>query len=347
MNHYRVSHDDLKVFCREVFATLGVAQEAAQTVADNLVEAELRGVKSHGIAKVKEYSSNLEKKVFNNRPDIKIVKEGISTFAIDGDFGLGAVTGKWAMERCLDKAQTSGVAFATVNRGRHFGMAAFYSMMALEQDMIGIALCNSGSIMTVYGGISRALGTNPISIAVPAVKKYPLVFDAATSQAAFNRIVVANLENRNIPEGWAIDKDGKPTVKAADALLGAVVPFGGYKGSGLAVIVNVLSGILSSAFLAATAENDVEINNGVGFFLGAIRIANFLDVDVFKQAVDVMITDLKSSRCDEKTQTIYMPGELEYVRKEENVKLGVEISDAVLKDLLEVQQKYGIQHKLF
>jgi LDH2 family malate/lactate/ureidoglycolate dehydrogenase len=340
MNHYRVSHDNLKVFCREVFETLGVAQEAAQTVADNLVEAELRGVKSHGIAKVKEYSNNLEKKVFNNRPDIKIVREGISTLAIDGDFGLGAVTGKWTMERCLDKAKTSGLAFATVNRGRHFGMAAFYSMMALEQDMIGIALCNSGSIMTVYGGISRVLGTNPISIAVPASKKYPLVFDAATSQAAFNRIVVANLEGKDIPGGWAIDKDGKPTVKAGEALLGAVVPFGGYKGSGLAVIVNVLSGILSSAFL------DVETNNGVGFFLGAIRIANFLDVDVFKQAVDGMITDLKSSRRDEKTQTIYMPGELEYVRKEENVKLGVEISDAVLKDLLEVQQKYRIKHKL-
>jgi LDH2 family malate/lactate/ureidoglycolate dehydrogenase len=225
-------------------------------------------------------------------------------------------------------------------------MAAFYSMMALEHNMIGIALCNSGSMMTVHGGISRVLGTNPISIAVPANEKYPLVFDAATSQAAYNRIVVANQEGRDIPEGWAIDKEGKSTVKAGDALLGAVLPVGGYKGSGLAVMVNVLSGVLSSALLGAQTENASGLNKGVGFFLGAIRIADFLDVAAFKLAIDKMIEELKASRHDEKTQTIYMPGELEYLRRDENVKQGVEISEVVLNDLIEVQRKYGIKSPL-
>ncbi len=267
MKRYRLAHDSLREFCQEVFAALGVAAEDAQTVADNLVEAELRGVKSHGVAKVKEYAHKLETKVFNARPAIKIIREGVANLAVDGDFGLGAVTGKWAMVRCLAKAQNSGIAFATVTKGRHFGMAAFYSMMALPMDMIGIALCNSGPIMTVYGGTSRVLGTNPISIAVPADKEYPLVFDGATSQAAFNRIIAAEREQRDIPPGWAVDQAGQPTVNAGEARQGAVIPFGGYKGSGLAVIVEVLSGILSSAFLAAAKGNPTTgSSNGEAFF---------------------------------------------------------------------------------
>lgn len=345
MKHYRIQQDNLKTFIQEVFTTLGLTKDAAQTVADNLVEAELREVKSHGVTKVKEYTKRIEAKVFNNNPQLKVMSEGISTLAIDGDFGMGAVTGKWAMEACIAKAKITGVAFATVAKGQHFGMAAFYSMMALEHDMVGIALCNSGNIMTVYGGTSRVLGTNPISIAVPANKHYPLVFDAATSQAAFNRILVANLEGRDIPEGWAIDKDGKPTVKANEAVTGAVVPFGGYKGSGLAIMVQVLSGVLSSAFLAATVHTD-RVSTGVGFFLGAIRIRDFLNVDVFKQGVDELTEHLKASRYEEGTDVIYMPGELEYLRKEKNSKLGVEISQAVFEDLLEVQQLYGIKTKL-
>lgn len=326
---------------------LGVGAEDAQTVAGNLVEAELRGVKSHGVAKIKDYSHKLETKVFNAKPEIKILKEGIATLSVDGDFGLGAVTGKWAMTRCLDKAKSTGLAFATVTKGRHFGMAAFYSMMALQQDMIGIALCNSPQIMTVYGGTSRVLGTNPISIAVPANKEYPLVFDGATSQAAFNRIVIANRENRDIPAGWAVDQNGSPTVRAGEALLGAVVPFGGYKGSGLAVMVQVLSGILSSAFLAATSENHAAANSqGVGFFLGAIRIDDFLDAAVFKQAVDELIANLKASRRDEQHQDIYMPGELEYISRAKSLELGVDISDAVLADLHAIQKKYRLKNTL-
>jgi len=346
MKHYRVKPGNLKAFCREVFMTLGVDHQASHTVTDNLVEAELRGVKSHGITKLKEYTASIEQEIFNIRPNIKIVQEANSTLAIDGDFGLGAVTGKWAMEKCLDKAKATGIAFATVAKGRHFGMAAFYSMMALEHDMIGIALCNSGNIMAVHGGTSRVLGTNPISIAVPAHKQYPLVFDAATSQAAFNRVIVANLENRDIPAGWAIDKAGKPTVKASDALQGAVLPFGGYKGSGLAIMVQVLSGVLSSAFRTAVATEDGRGKDGVGFFLGAFRIADFLEVDVFRQGIDALITDLKASRRNEDTPVIYMPGELEFLRKEENVQIGVEISSAVLEDLLAVQRKYGTKNQI-
>lgn len=346
MKQYRICHKTLHTYCREVFATLGLAEHAAGTVADNLLEAELRGVKSHGVAKIKEYANSLESGRFNKRPDIKIVRESAATLAIDGDFGMGAVTGKWAMEKCLEKAAQTGMAFATVGKGRHFGMAAFYSMMALPRDMIGIALCNSGSIMAVYGGTSRVLGTNPISIAVPASNRYPLVFDAATSQAAFNKIIVANLEGRTIPNGWAVDKDGNATTNAGEALLGSVLPFGGYKGSGLAIMVQVLSGVLSGAFQSVQEDGYGNGRAGVGFFLGAIRIDSFLDTAAFKEQIDKTIDDLKASRRSNDQQAIYMPGELEYIRKEASVTQGVEISEAVYRELIEVREKYRIDAEL-
>ena len=217
-------------------------------------------------------------------------------------------------------------------------------MLALKLDMIGIALCNSGPVMTVYGGTSRVLGTNPISIAVPADQEYPLVFDAATSQAAFNRIIVANREEREIPSGWAVDQHGQPTVNAGEALLGAVIPFGGYKGSGLAVMVKVLSGLLSGAFLAAAGgEQPAAKHTGVGFFFGGVHITDFVDTALFKQAVDELIASLKASRREDNYGEIYMPGEKEYISRANSIKQGVDISGAVLADLQEVQKRYGLK----
>lgn len=348
MGKYFIKSHHLKKFCSDVFQTLGLNENSANIVADNLVEAELRGVRSHGIAKVKDYVKFIEKGIFNPNPNIKIVKEDLAILSIDGDFGMGAVTGKYAMEKCIEKAKTTGIACATVINGTHFGMAAYYSMLALENNMIGISLCNSGNIMTVYGGISRSLGTNPISIAVPTNKNLPVVFDAATSEAAFNKICFAHIDGRDIPLGWAVDKNGDPTTKPEDALQGAVIPFGGYKGSGLAIMVNILSALLNGAFLQSKNDsiNKGEHSNGVGFFFAAIDISKFQDIITFKDSVDLFVEDLKSSTRAKDTEEIYMPGELEYLRKEENLKSGLPIVEGVFNDLKEIQVKYIPQNNL-
>jgi LDH2 family malate/lactate/ureidoglycolate dehydrogenase len=155
-----------------------------------------------------------------------------------------------------------------------------------------------------------------LQVAVPSEKRHPLVFNAATSQAAFNKIVVADIEGRDIPEGWALDQHGKSTTKAAEALNGVVLPFGGYKGSGLAIMVNVLTGILSGAFLDSLGEKEKrgERSHSVGFFFGAIDIGRFLDIRSFKMGIDEMVAELKASQRDEHTEIIYTPGELEYLR---------------------------------
>ncbi len=348
MENFRLGNAKLKKFCIEIFEKLGISEVEARTISDNLVEAQLRGVQSHGIAKVINYADYIEKEIFNIKPNIKILKESNSTIAINGDHGMGAVLGKFAMEKCIEKAKISGIASATVSKGSHFGIAGFYSMMALKKDMIGIALCNSGNVMTIYGGTSRVLGTNPISIAVPANEKYPIVFDAATSEAAFNKIRIANIEGRDIPKGWAIDKNGKATVNAKEALEGAVIPFGGYKGSGLAVMVNILTCVLSGAFLDAHGEETKkgEASKGVGFYFSAIDIEKFQDVNIFKKSIDLMIGELKASNRNQDVKNIFMPGELEYLRKEENLRLGVEIGSGVLDGLKQLQKKYSLKNRI-
>lgn len=348
MEKFRFDHEKLKEFSIEIFWKLGISEVEARIISDNLIEAQLRGVQSHGIAKVGDYAEYIEKGTFNIKPNIKVLRESHSTIAIDGDHGMGAVLGKFAMEKCIEKAKISGIATATVSKGSHFGMAGFYSMMALENNMIGIALCSSGNVMTIYGGTSRVLGTNPISIAVPANEKHPIVFDAATSEAAFNKIRIADTEGRDIPEGWAINKNGQATTNAREALEGAVIPFGGYKGSGLAVMVNILTSVLSGAFLDAHGEEakSGETSKSVGFYFSAIDIDKFQDIDIFKKSIDLMVGELKASNRNEDVENIFMPGELEYLRKEENLRFGVEISGGVLEDLKQLQKKYSLKNRI-
>ncbi|MGD0152737.1 MAG: Ldh family oxidoreductase [Thermacetogeniaceae bacterium] len=342
MTGIRVAPEQVRAFCTEALAAAGVPAQDAAVVAANLVEAELRGLSSHGVSRLSIYIDSLLKGDYNPRPDIKILQEHNSTMLIDGDFAMGAISGTRAMSLCLEKAQQAGASFAAVCKGTHFGIAGFYSMMALERNMIGIAMCNSIRLMSVYGGISRMLGTNPLSIAVPAGIRYPLVFDAATSQVAVGKIMVAELEGQKIPEGWAIDQCGRPTTDPKEAMAGAALPFGGYKGSGLAIMVNVFSAMLSGAFLSARAgEAQAELikEDEIAFFFGAIDVASFQDVDTFKQGIDAMIEELKSSPKAAGAEEIYMPGELEYLRKESNTRHGIEIGAGVLRELQDIKNK--------
>ncbi len=335
----RVAPAQVRAFCTEALEATGVPAQDAAVVAANLVEAELRGLSSHGVSRLGIYIDNLLKGNYNPRPDIKILQERNSTMLIDGDFAVGAISGTRAMSLCLEKAEQTGASFAAVCKGTHFGIAGFYSMMALERNMIGIAMCNSILLMSVYGGISRTLGTNPLSIAIPAGIRYPLVFDAATSQVAVGKIMVAELEGQQIPEGWAIDQHGSPTTDPQEAMAGAALPFGGYKGSGLAIMVNVFSTMLSGAFLSVKPGG-----SQIAFFFGAIDVASFQDVDAFKQGIDAMIEELKTSPKAAGAGEIYMPGELEYLRKESNSQHGIEIGPGVLRELKNVKNKLALSN---
>lgn len=334
-------------FCIEAFVKLGVAEADAQIVASNLVEGELRGLSSHGLSRMIYYVNKLEAGGFKAQPEMKVVEERPSTLLMDADNAMGAVAGSRAMSMCIQKAQKTGIACAAVKNGNHFGISAFYSMMALDKDMIGIAMCNSVAKMAVYGGIDPVLGTNPLSIAVPADLRYPLVFDAATSEVALGKIMVADIEGKPIPEGWAIDREGHPTRVPKSALTGALLPFGGYKGSGLAVMIDVFSAVLGGALFGIhTGElrADPEKGQGVGFFFGAVDIASFRDVATFKKGIDQLIIELKASRKVKGVTEIYMPGELEFLKKQQMLKTGFKVGPGVFKDLMSIKNRFGLKN---
>ncbi|NLC84900.1 MAG: Ldh family oxidoreductase [Ruminococcaceae bacterium] len=333
-------------FCTEAFMALDVPQKDAELVADNLVEAELRGLSSHGLSRTIFYVNKLAGGGFKPNPEIRKVQERTSSVLFDADNSLGAVAGKRAMQACIEKAKQTGMACAAVKNGNHFGLAAYYTMMALEHDMIGISMCNSVAKMSLFGGIDPVIGTNPISIAVPAGNHWPLVFDAATSHVALGKIMVADIENKKIPENWAMDSEGQPTTDPKAALKGALLPFGGYKGSGLAIMVDVFTAVLSGAeFGMHTQElrSDPEIGQGVGFWFGAIDIAAFQDPAYFKTRMDQMIDEFKATRKAPDTAEILMPGEPEFVIKEGLLKTGFRIGPGVLSNLVSIRDRYNLK----
>lgn len=336
-------------FCTEAFMAVGVPEADGKIVAQNLVEAELRGHGSHGVSRMKFYMAKLAGGGFNPKPNIRILKDRPSMLLMDSDYSLGAVAGTQAMSLCIEKAKKTGFAAASVCNGNHYGIAGFYAMMALEHDMIGFSVCNSVKLQAVHGGAVPMLGTNPIAVAVPAGKQYPLVFDAATSTVASGKIIVADIEGKPIPLGWALDTSGNPTSSAKDALQGALLPLGGYKGSGLAIIVDVFSAVLSGAMTSPHVNElrfDPDKPQNVGFFFGAIDVGSFEDVDVFKARIDQLIDELKSCKKMEGVEEIFMPGEIEYRKKEQFSKNGFKIGPGVHNDLLQLKERFNLKTRL-
>jgi len=333
-------------FCTEAFMVMGVPEADGRLVAENLVEAELRGHPSHGLSRLKFYMAKLEHGGFKANANIRTLKDRPSMLLMDSDFSLGAVAGKRAMAICIEKAKKTGVAVASVRNANHFGIASFYAMMALKHDMIGFTTCNTNKLQAVHGGASQMLGTNPIAIAVPAGKRYPLVFDGATSTVAIGKMLIADIEGKSIPLGWALDADGKPTTDPKAGITGVLLPLGGYKGSGLAVMVDVLSAVLSGA-MTSMHVNELRINpekgQNAGFFFGAIDVGSFEDVGVFKFNVDRLIDELKGSKTMEGVEEIFMPGEIEYRNHEKLSKTGFKIGQGVNDDLLQIRARFNLK----
>jgi LDH2 family malate/lactate/ureidoglycolate dehydrogenase len=329
-----IDSEAAKRFCVELLSAYHVREEDAEIVADNLVEAELRGIRSHGLYQLKYYTYLLKSGKMNTRPNITIVRDGGSVVTVDADRAPGAVAGKRAMKICIERAKTSGIAGVTVENATHFGIAAYYAMMALEENMIGIALCNAPPSVLAYGGIARQLGTNPICVAVPAGRSLPVVYDGATSEAAIGKISIALAEGKPIPKGWAIDRNGNDTTNAEAVADGALLPFGGYKGFGLSLIVHIMSGLLSGASFRKEDDGSVtEQTDGVGFYFGAIDIRKFVEVSDFTAAVDRMVERMKASAQLPDAPMIVMPGEQEFLNKEKYLREGIAIGPGVWREL--------------
>jgi LDH2 family malate/lactate/ureidoglycolate dehydrogenase len=338
----KLAKENLTKFCNEVFLASGLTAGHAAIVSDNLMSAELRGVRSHGLIQVKTYVDGLKSGEYNKRPQLKVLQETPSTLLVDGDFGPGSISGSFAMKKCIDKAKKTGTASVGVTNGTHFGMAAYYAMEALPHDMIGFAFCNSKPKAAVYGGIDAQMGTNPICAAIPALEELPIVYDGATTKVAWNKIHYALKEGGRIDKGLVLDKDGNETddPEKAEVLL----PFARHKGSGLAIVVNILCSLLTGA--AACVDPEIgeprEKAGRVGFYFSVLDIAAFQEPLFFKKSMDLMIRRMKSSRKRAGQERIYMPGELEFIRHAEQSANGVELNEAIFAELRGVGAEFGV-----
>ncbi|MFO7929472.1 MAG: Ldh family oxidoreductase [Candidatus Humimicrobiaceae bacterium] len=352
-NINRYKKEDLINYTIKFMNKLGVSEEDAKIVGDVLISADLRGINSHGLIRLSTYYGNrLLKKYMNPTTPIKVLSETDTTALIDGGNGLGQVAAYKAMEKCINKAKKANVAIVTVKRSNHFGIAGYYSMMALEHNMIGISLTNSQPLVAPTYGKSAVFGTNPISIAAPSYKENPFVLDMATSTVPIGKVKVYEKKGEKIPLGWGIDDEGNLTEdpkKVQSGGPGAVTPLGGsdimrsYKGYGLAIMVDILCGVLSgSAHLTNIGFPHEPRESNIGHFFVAINIDAFRPVIDFKKQMDSLIEELKNAPRAKGKEKIYVAGEKEFESEAYNRKHGVPLLKAVVKDLKKNGEKVGV-----
>jgi len=345
----RIPVKKLKTIYFEIFKKLFLTDEDALIISDNLIQNDLRGVYSHGIMRLPILVENIERKIINPRAKIKVVKDFKGTALIDGNNGIGQVISWKAMDIALKKAKEYGVSGVGVFHSNHSNLMATYAMKALEQDMIGFYLSvGSSNIMAPYGGYDARLGNNPFGIAIPtgSMWEFPIVLDMACSKNAMGWVMLAVKEGKkSIPKDFALDNMGNPTTDPKEALHGTLLPFGGYKGYGLAIIVGVLGSILTSGAIGEDFNNlieEVSHEQNIGHFMGAIDIGRFIKIDEFKRRIDKLIMYLKSSRKLKNIKKIYVPGEKEYEHYKVNVIKGIPIAPITLESIKEITNKYSV-----
>jgi LDH2 family malate/lactate/ureidoglycolate dehydrogenase len=329
-----------------VLQKVGIPPAEADLIAESLVQANLRGVDSHGVMRMAIYVKRLRKKLVNPNPTISILRETPVMAVMDGDNGPGQVVAARAMEVAMAKARGSGIGLVGIRNSNHFGAAAFFTMMALRKEMIGIALSNAPATMAPWGGRSPYMGTNPISVAVPAGRELPIVLDMATSVVARGKIILAAQRGESIPVGWAMDSEGEVTTDAARALDGCVLPFGGPKGSAIALLIDVLAGVLTGAAFGphiGDLYRNMESPQCVGHMMGAIDISCFSDVDEFKNRIDRMIRGVKSVPPAKGVSEVLLPGEIEIRIERQREAEGIPLTPEVIDDLRRLASEYEVQ----
>ena len=334
---------------QRIFEAAGLPSEDAALVTDNLILGDLRGHSSHGIARLKVYCDRIQAGLVARRPRIRVLNETPAAMLVDGGHGMGAVVARRAMALCMEKARTSGIAMCSVRSGNHFGIAAYYSMQAAAQGMIGYACSNAPATMAPWGGITPMLGTNPFSMAAPAEKHPPIVLDSSSSMVARGKINLAQIENRAIPLGWAIDAAGRQTTDATAALAGSVLPLGEHKGYGIALMIDILCGALSGASSGphiGPLWDNASSRQDLGFFLMAINIASFCDLGGFKRRIDQMIDEIKASQAGPDCDEILLPGEPEFRSERINRARGILVGPGVLRDLKALSRQFGLELSL-
>src|SRR3990172_5943685 len=358
---FRFSAAQLKNFSAAVFMHFGISKTDAEQAADVLARSDLRGIDSHGVARLHTYFDMLTLGRINPKPNIKIVREKASVATVDGDNGLGLVVGPKANEIAMEKAEKYGSGWVSVCHSNHFGIAGYYPLKALERDLIGWAMTNSTKLVAPLWGGERMLGTNPIAIAFPACKEPPIVIDMATSAVAYGKIEIALRKKTKVPRGWIADKEGRMTTDPRDMInggaqlpLGSERELGGHKGYALASMIDILCAVLSGAnwgpfappFALRQEIPSRSVGKGIGHFFGAMQIDGFIDKDEFKKQIDEWVRVFKSTKPAPGTGGPLIPGDPEREAEAIRSKEGIPLIRPVVDELLDISRRTGIPFEL-
>ena len=357
MNYYTFSEETLRTFTRNIFLKMGCSEEHATLATDVLIKSDLRGIDSHGVARLSGYVRLWEKNRINTKPNIQIVYETPTTATVDGDAGLGLIVAPFAMKVAIEKAEKYGSGWVSVRNSNHFGIAGYHALMAVEKDMIGFAMTNASPLVAPTFANERLLGTNPMCYAFPAGKYPPVIVDMATSAAANGKLEIAQRSGKPVPEGWIQDKDGDIStdpheLKGGGSLLplGSDRDHGSHKGFGLSATVDILSAVLSGAnygpwvppFVSFLEPPTDPVGKGIGHFIGAMRVDGFRPVEEFKTHLDNWIERFKSAKTISPDQKVIIPGEPELEAELFRKINGIPIIDAVYTDLNALAKKLGV-----
>ncbi len=351
------TYQQLHTFTKNIFTKIGCSNADAETATKALLSADLRGIDSHGVARLSGYVRLWEAKRVNANAQCKIVHQTPSTAVVDGDAGLGLVVAPYAMQVAIDKAKNVGTGWVSVKNSNHFGIAGYHAMMALPHDMIGIAMTNASALVAPTFSVEKLLGTNPIAVAIPAGKEPAFVADFATTTAANGKLEILQRKNLETPNGWVQTKEGAVTnnahaLKEGGALLplGSDKEHGSHKGYCLGAVVDIFSAVLSGAnygpwvppFPAYVPMPENMPGEGIGHFFGAMRIDAFRTADEFKQHMDNWIQRFRSAKTIEGETNVLIPGDPEREMEIIRMKEGIPLLDVVAKDLEMVGQVFGV-----
>ncbi len=354
------THQSLYEFAKSVFIKMGCSEADALTASDTLLSADLRGVDSHGVARLSGYVRLWEKGRINTSPNIRIVHESPSTAVVDGDAGLGLVVAPFAMQVAIDKANQAGTGWVAVKNSNHYGIAGYHAMKALAQDMIGISMTNASPLVAPTFSKERLLGTNPIAVAIPANEEPPYVGDFASTTAANGKLEILQRKGEEAPEGWIQDAEGNVTTNAYGVKEGgALRPLGGdrsngsHKGYILGSMVDIFSAVLSGANYGPWAPPFVSfmdpvsdpVGEGLGHFFGAMRVDAFRPADEFKGHMDKWIRRFRNSEPVHIEQPVLIPGDPERAMEKERTTNGIPLLDAVENDLLSLAKRFDVMLK--
>jgi LDH2 family malate/lactate/ureidoglycolate dehydrogenase len=342
-----VPANELLEVCDRCFQACGMSEADAHLLADTLVTADLGGTHSHGVMRVREYVKKLCGGGVDPAGRPVIAKDSGACIVVDGNNSMGQIGAHFAMTEVIARAEQQGIAAAAIRGSNHCGVMGYYALQASRADMIGVATTNSLPTMAPWGGVERILGINPLGVAIPAQHAHPIVFDAAFSGSSHGKIRIHQQKGIPLPEGWALDAQGRPTTDPVAAIDGLLMPIGGFKGTALALVMGILSSMLSGSAYGTELGNmeDGPKSGEDGHFMAAIKISAFEEVDRFKERIDAAIDEIHNCRLAEGFDRTYAPGEKEFLNREAYERDGIPLNAETLSDIAAAADEVGVDVK--